>query len=46
MGGDEWSSTGEGAAWIPALVRVQVRSPTGAVQDVRTVRLIHGQTQQ
>ena len=45
MGG-EFSSTGEGAAWIPALVSVQVRSPTGAVQDVRTVRLIHGQTQQ
>jgi general secretion pathway protein I len=46
MGGDEWSSTGEGAAWIPALVRVQVRSPSGAVQDVRTVRLIHGQAPQ
>lgn len=43
--GDEWSSTGEGAAWIPALVSVQVRSPSGAVQDVRTVRLIHGQAQ-
>jgi len=39
-------STNEGAAWIPALVRVQVRSPSGAVQDVRTVRLIRGQAQQ
>ena len=43
MGG-EYSSTNEGAAWIPGLVRIQVRSPSGAVQDVRTVRLIHGQT--
>ena len=43
--GDGGNSVNEGAAWIPALVRVQVRSPTGAVMDVRTVRLIHGQTQ-
>jgi general secretion pathway protein I len=32
--------------WIPALVRVQVRSPSGAVMDVRTVRLVHGTSQQ
>jgi general secretion pathway protein I len=43
--GDGGNSANEGAAWIPALVRVQVRSPSGAVMDVRTVRLIHGQTQ-
>ena len=41
--GDEWSAAGENAAWIPALVRIQVRSPSGAVMDLRTVRLMHGQ---
>jgi general secretion pathway protein I len=44
--GEEWSGSGEDGAWIPALVRIQVRSPTGAVMDVRTVRLIRGQQQQ
>jgi general secretion pathway protein I len=44
--GDEWSAAGEDAAWIPALVRIQVRSPSGAVMDLRTVRLMHGQQQQ
>ena len=32
-------------AWMPALVRIQVRSPSGAVSDLRTVRLIHGSPQ-
>ena len=41
--GEEWGAAGGKAAWIPALVRIQVRSPTGAVIDVRTVRLMHGQ---
>jgi general secretion pathway protein I len=41
----EWGAAGEKAAWIPALVRIQVRSPSGAVMDVRTVRLMHGQQQ-
>ena len=41
----EWSAAGDKAAWTPALVRIQVRSPSGAVMDVRTVRLIHGQQQ-
>jgi general secretion pathway protein I len=41
--GDEWSAAGEKVAWIPALVRIQVRSPSGAVMDLRTVRLMHGQ---
>ena len=44
--GDEWNAAGENVAWIPALVRIQVRSPSGAVMDLRTVRLMHGQQQQ
>ena len=44
MGGEQ-KSTKEGVVWVPALVRVQVRSPSGAVMDVKTVRLVHGQTQ-
>jgi general secretion pathway protein I len=44
--GDEWSTAGDKAAWIPALVRIQVRSPSGAVMDLSTVRLMHGQPQQ
>jgi general secretion pathway protein I len=43
--GNEWGAAGEKAAWIPALVRIQVRSPTGAVMDFSTVRLMHGQQQ-
>jgi general secretion pathway protein I len=41
----EWGAAGDKAAWSPALVRIQVRSPSGAVVDVRTVRLMHGQQQ-
>jgi general secretion pathway protein I len=44
--GVEWSTAGDKAAWIPALVRIQVRSPSGAVMDLSTVRLMHGQPQQ
>ncbi len=44
--GDEWSAAGDKAAWIPALVRIQVRSPSGAAMDLSTVRLMHGQPQQ
>jgi general secretion pathway protein I len=40
--GEEWTVPGADVAWIPALVRVQVRSPTGAVSDIKTVRLIPG----
>jgi general secretion pathway protein I len=40
---EQAKASGDKPAWIPALVRVQVRSPSGAVMDVRTVRLIHGQ---
>ncbi len=31
--------------WIPELVRVRVRSPSGAVSDLRTVRLIQRPSQ-
>ena len=44
--GDEWGAAGDKVAWIPALVRIQVRSPSGAVMDLSTVRLMHGQPQQ
>ena len=43
--GEEWAATGSDVAWIPALVRVQVRSPSGAVTDLRTVRLVQGSQQ-
>ena len=38
--GDRWLPPGANTPWVPELVRVQVRSPTGAVSDIRTVRLI------
>jgi general secretion pathway protein I len=41
----DWAVSGADVAWIPALVRIQVRSPSGAVSDLRTVRLIHGPEQ-
>jgi general secretion pathway protein I len=40
--GEEWNAAGAGAAWIPALVRIQVRAPSGAVSDLKTVRLVQG----
>ena len=43
--GDEWAATGSDVPWIPALVKIQVRSPSGAVTDLKTVRLVHGQQQ-
>lgn len=43
--GDEWNAAGAEVEWIPALVRIQVRSPSGAVTDIRTVRLVHGPVQ-
>jgi len=39
--GSEWGAPSKDADWIPALVRVQVRSPSGAVTDLKTVRLVH-----
>ena len=43
--GEEWKAAGDKVTWIPALVRIQVRSPSGGVMDVSTVRLMHGQQQ-
>jgi general secretion pathway protein I len=40
--GEDWAVPGADAAWIPALVRIQVRSPSGAVSDLKTVRLMRG----
>jgi general secretion pathway protein I len=40
LGGD-WAVPGADIAWIPELVRIRVRSPSGATSDIRTVRLIH-----
>ena len=39
--GEGWDVAGADVAWIPALVRIQVRSSSGAVPDLRTVRLMH-----
>jgi general secretion pathway protein I len=39
--GEGWDVPGADAAWIPALVRIRVRSSSGAVSDLRTVRLMH-----
>jgi general secretion pathway protein I len=39
--GEGWDVPGADVAWIPALVRVRVRSPSGAESDLRTVRLMH-----
>ncbi len=39
--GSEWAAAnGAEVVWMPGLVRVRVMSPTGAVSDVRTVRLM------
>jgi general secretion pathway protein I len=43
--GNERDASSKDIDWIPALVRVQVRSPSGAVTDLRTVRLVHGPQQ-
>ncbi|OIQ65001.1 hypothetical protein GALL_534430 [mine drainage metagenome] len=39
---EDWAVPGADVAWIPALVRIQVRSPSGAVSDLKTVRLMRG----
>jgi general secretion pathway protein I len=39
LGGD-WTVPNSDVAWVPELVRVRVRSSSGAVSDIRTVRLI------
>ena len=43
--GEDWMVPGADIGWIPALVRIRVRSPTGAVSDLHTVRLLHGSPQ-
>ena len=40
LGGD-WAVAGADIAWVPELVRIRVRSPSGATSDIRTVRLVH-----
>ena len=40
--GEDWAVPGANPAWIPALVRIQVRSPSGAVSELKTVRLMRG----
>src|ERR1700761_6568688 len=38
--GGGWTVPDADVPWIPELVRVRVKSPTGAVSDIRTVRLM------
>jgi general secretion pathway protein I len=38
--GGQWSGPPAAAPWLPQLVRVRVKSPSGAVSDIRTVRLM------
>ena len=40
VGGD-WVVRDADVAWIPELVRIRVRSPSGAIVDLETVRLMH-----
>jgi general secretion pathway protein I len=40
LGGDWTVPDGNDIPWVPELVRVRVKSPSGAVSDIRTVRLI------
>ena len=44
LGGD-WAVPGADVAWVPELVRIQVRSHSGVTSDIRTVRLIHRPTE-
>ena len=43
--GEDWTVPDADVAWIPELVRIRVQSPTGAVSDLHTVRLMHGPPQ-
>jgi general secretion pathway protein I len=38
--GGQWSAPPADAPWLPQLVRVRVKSSSGAVSDIRTVRLM------
>jgi general secretion pathway protein I len=44
LGGDRLAKDAA-APWIPELVRIQVRSPSGATVDLETVRLMRGSRQ-
>jgi general secretion pathway protein I len=44
VGGD-WLAKDANAPWIPELVKIQVRSPSGATVDLETVRLMRGSRQ-
>jgi general secretion pathway protein I len=41
--GEGWDAPRSELPWIPALVRIRVRSPSGAESDLRTVRLMRRQ---
>src|SRR5215475_11480196 len=41
--GDGWVVHNVDIAWIPELVKIRVRSPSGAEIDLETVRLMRGQ---
>jgi general secretion pathway protein I len=44
--GGEWAAAdGADVTWMPELVRVRVTSPTGAMSDIRTVRLMQRPTE-
>lgn len=44
--GGEWAAPdGADVTWTPELVRLRVRSPTGATSDIRTVRLMQRATE-
>jgi general secretion pathway protein I len=38
--GGGWTVKDADVPWVPELVRVRVRSPSGAISDIRTVRLM------
>jgi general secretion pathway protein I len=40
--GEEWDVKGADVPWKPALVSIRVRSPSGALSDLKTVRLVRG----
>jgi general secretion pathway protein I len=40
VGGD-WDPGDADVAWVPELVTIRVRSPSGATVDLKTVRLMH-----
>ena len=39
--GSDWVVEGADVAWIPELVKIRVRSPSGATVELETVRLMH-----